>query len=76
MEKKRRMSDSRFYELTNEQLAQMYRKSRPSKQVVINDLLIALDEMHRDVLEQVVDQKQQEGFPEANALIKYIMEKK
>ena len=79
MEKKRNMSrdrfEPRFIELTNEQLAAMYSKQRPARRQVINELIQTLDEMHRDVLEQVVEQKQQEGFPEANALIDYIKSK-
>ena len=75
MEKKRRMANDKFLSLTPDELAALYTTRRAAKQSVINELLHTLDELHRDVLEQVVEQKQQEGFPEANALIAYIKSK-
>lgn len=76
MKKKRAMANDKFMALTPEMLADLYINPPSRKRVVIDTLLATLDEMHRDVLEQVVEMKEQEGFPEANEMIKYIMEKK
>lgn len=75
MKKKRAMSNDKFMALSPEMLADLYINPPSRKRVVIDTLLATLDEMHRDVLEQVVEMKQQEGFPEANQLIDYIKSK-
>jgi len=75
MEKKRKMSNDKFVQLDPDTLADLYINRPSRKRVIIDTLLHTLDEMHRDVLEQVVEIKEKEGFPEANELIKYIKSK-
>lgn len=70
MEKK-----NKFQQLDPDSLAKLYQKSRPTRRAVIDELLETLEEMHRDVLEQVVEIKEKEGFKEANELINYIKSK-
>jgi hypothetical protein len=38
--------------------------------------IAGLREVQEDMIESVMTKKEQEGFPEANAVIQYIMEKK
>ena len=75
MNKKRAMSKDKFIQLDPDSLAELYINRPSRKRIVIDTLLATLDEMHRDVLEQVVEIKEKEGFPEANKLIKYIKNK-
>ena len=42
----------------------------------IMTFVAGLHEVQEDMIESVVTKKEQEGFPEANAVIQYIMDKK
>lgn len=53
-----------------------YKISYKMKPEDILPFVAGLHQVQADMIESVMSKKEQEGFPEANAVIQYIMEKK
>lgn len=74
MDKKRRMSNDKFYQLTPDTLADLFIPKRvQSKKVIIDDFVNTLHDMQLEFIDEAVDKS---DLREANEVIKYIMEKK
>lgn len=73
MEKKRKMSNDKFYELTPETLSELYNNRPSRKRVIIDDFVNSLHEMQLDYVDRALEKS---NLKEANEVIKYIMEKK
>lgn len=63
-------------EVEKAQAAKEYNISRKMKPEDIMTFVSGLHQVQLDMIETTVVMKEQEGFPEATAVIKYIMEKK
>jgi hypothetical protein len=55
---------------------QQYKIAYTMKREDIMSFVSGLHEVQHDMIETVVARKEREGFPEANLVIKHIMEKK
>lgn len=73
MQKKRKMSNGKFYELNAETLADLYTNRPSRKRVIIDDFVNTLHEMQLDFVDEALEKS---NLKEANEVIKYIMEKK
>jgi hypothetical protein len=63
-------------EIEQAQLAKEYKISYKMKPKDVMTFVSGLHNIQLDMIETVVAKKEREGFPEASAVIKHIMEKK